>query len=89
MNAPLGGPGAVGEAGSPPQTMVQAGGRVAESLVTGFTGAPTLLLIVLLNMALFAAGSWFMLTLEKYRHLERVALGELLKACIAPQRPGQ
>ena len=56
------------EGAAPPQTIVQAGGRVAESLVSGFAGAPTLLLIVLLNMALFAAGSWFMLTLEKYRH---------------------
>ena len=63
---------------------MQAGGRVAESLVSGFAGAPTLLLIVLLNMALFVAGAWFMLTLEKYRHLERVALGDLLKVCITP-----
>lgn len=67
-----------------PTTLVQAGGRVAESIVGGLTSTPLLLVLVLINSAFIGGAAWFLLQQEHYRHDERMMLGELLKYCIGP-----
>jgi len=72
------------DARAPPQTIAQAGSRVAESLVGGFVGAPALLLILVIDCAAMFAAAYFLLRQEDYRHLERVEIVRLLQACIVP-----
>ena len=67
-----------------PQTLTQAGGRVAESLVGGFTGAPALLLLLVIQIFGMAMAGYFLLRQEDYRHLERIEIVAILKACMAP-----
>jgi len=67
---------------SPPQNLLQAGSRVADSVIFGLGGSPSLLGLVLLNMAFIVGASWFLLQQEAYRHDERLLLGELLRTCI-------
>jgi hypothetical protein len=72
------------EPGHPPQTLTQAGSRVAEGLLFGFAGAPALLLILVIDCAAMFAAAYFLLRQEDYRHLERVEIVTLLQACIVP-----
>ena len=67
---------------SPPQNLLQAGSRVADSVIGGLGGSPWMLGIVLVNMAFIVTQAWFQLQQEAYRHDERLLLGELLRTCI-------
>ena len=75
------------ETSPPPQTIVQAGGRVAELLVGGFAGAPTLLLIVILNIVMVLTAGYFAIQQEKLRHLVQRDMVILLQACILDTLP--
>ncbi len=67
---------------SPPQNLLQAGTSVAAGVIGGLGGSPSLLGLILLNMAFIVGASWFLLQQEQYRHDERMLLGELLRECI-------
>ena len=69
-----------------PQTLVQAGGRVAEGIVTGLTGTPVLLLIVLLNIAMIVAAAHFLGKLEDTRAKNALQLTDLFRLCITNAR---
>lgn len=70
---------------APPATLVQAGGRVAENIVSGLVSTPLLLVLVLVNMAYVGGAAWFLMAQENYRHDERVVLADLLKVCITKE----
>ena len=65
-----------------PQTVVQAGGRVAESIIGGFTNAPVLLLIVVLNIAFVLAAAYYMAKQEENRINTANRITDLLRLCI-------
>ena len=65
-----------------PQTVVQAGGRVAESIIGGFTNAPVLLLIVVLNIAFVLAAAYYLAQVEAHRINTANQITELLRLCI-------
>ena len=71
----------------PPQSMAQAGARVAEGLLFGFEGSPSLLLIVVLNVAMILTGGYYMLQQDQHRNevVKEVIL--LVKACILETSP--
>ena len=70
-----------------PQTLVQAGGRVAESLVSGFNGAPSLLLIVVLNVAMILTGGFYMLRQVEQRNEVVKQVIDLVRACVLETAP--
>lgn len=70
-----------------PQTLVQAGGRVAESLVGGFAGAPVLLLIVILNIVMILTAGYFFIRQEELRNSVQHDIVVLLQACILETVP--
>lgn len=65
-----------------PQTVVQAGGRVAESIIGGLASTPTLLFIILLNVAMIAAAAYYLAEQERNRINTANQITELLKLCI-------
>ena len=67
-----------------PHTLVQATGRVAESLVGSFTGSPALLLIVVLNVAMILTGGYYMLQQDEHRNKIVIEVIGLVRACIQP-----
>jgi len=71
----------------PPQTIVQAGGRVAEGLVSSFTGAPTLLLIVILNITMIIMGGFFLLKQDELQAKNVAEVISLVRACILETVP--
>jgi hypothetical protein len=51
-------------------------------VVAGLVGTPTLLVMVLLNIALIGAAAWYLQTLEGYRHIERLETIKFFAACM-------
>jgi hypothetical protein len=51
-------------------------------VVAGLVGTPTLLVMVLLNMALIGVAGWYLQSLEGYRHLERMETIRFFAACM-------
>jgi hypothetical protein len=70
-----------------PQTIIQAGGRVAENLVSGFQGSPQLLLIVTLNVAMILTGGYYMLQQDKQRNEVVKEVITIVRACILETSP--
>lgn len=68
----------------PAPTLVQAGGRVAENIVSGFANTPTLLLIVILNVAMIVAAAYYLAAQETNRINTANQITELLRLCIDP-----
>jgi hypothetical protein len=71
----------------PPQTIVQAGGKVAEGIVAGLGGTPSLLFLVILNTAMILVAGYYLLTVEQFRAQDRTALIALIQACILETQP--
>lgn len=65
-----------------PQTVVQAGGRVAESIIGGLTNTPTLLFIILLNVVMIVAAAYYLAQQEKNRINTANQITDLLRLCI-------
>lgn len=65
-----------------PTTVVQATGRVAESVIGGFSGSPALLLIVLLNVAMIVAATYFLLEANKHDYQRAIEVTQLLRSCM-------
>jgi hypothetical protein len=70
-----------------PQTIAAAGGRVAESLIGGFVGAPVLLLIVILNIVMIVTAGYFFIRQEELRNSVQRDIVTLLQACILDTAP--
>jgi len=70
-----------------PQTIIQAGGRVAENLVSGFQGSPQLLLIVTLNVAMILTGGYYMLRQDEQRNAVVKDVIDLVRACVLETSP--
>jgi hypothetical protein len=49
----------------PPQTLPGVAGEAVKDVVSGFQGAPTLLVIVILNITMIVAAAWFLNTLQR------------------------
>lgn len=64
-----------------PSTIVQAGGRVADNIVTGLSGTPALLLIVILNIAMILAAAYYLSKQEEYRAATISQVTRLLTIC--------
>lgn len=64
-------------------TIIGASGRVAENIVSGLANAPTLLLIILLNLAMILAAAYFLAQMEKTRAATAAQIADLLRLCIA------
>jgi hypothetical protein len=69
--------------------MIEATGKVAEKLVSGFTGAPALLLIVVLNVAMLGLGAWGLIAIAKLSAQGRTEVTSLLQACLSDSRDRQ
>jgi hypothetical protein len=51
----------------------------------GIYGAyPVLLSLLIANMSMAGLATWFLLTQENYRHMERTEMIQLLKECMKP-----
>lgn len=85
---------------APPPSVgfVATSGRVAEQIVTGFGGAPSLLLIVILNITMIITGGYFLMRQDELRvgliqkHLEFISkeredMTDMIKACILETAP--
>jgi len=70
-----------------PQTIVQAGGRIAEGLIGGFQGAPTLLLILILNIVMIVVSGYYLLKQDEQRNLLGMELVGLIRSCILETAP--
>jgi hypothetical protein len=70
----------------PPQNIVQASGRVAESIVGGLVHTPTLLLIVLLNLSMIFAAAYYLDRQEAHRINTANRITDLLSLCIVGYR---
>jgi len=71
----------------PPQTVVQATGRVAERVINGFTNSPGLLLIVILNIALLGMAGYALIAIARMSSEGRSQIMSVLQACIAERQP--
>ena len=67
----------------PPQTLIGASGKVADNVVTTLGAEPLMLVVVLLNAAFLGAGSYYLASLEGYRHAERLKSISAFDRCIA------
>ena len=70
-----------------PQNLVQASGRVAEGIIGGFQGAPTLLLIVILNVCFMIVAGYYLLKQDEQRNVIGIELVGLIRACILETAP--
>ena len=61
--------------------VLQATAGIADRVVSGLTGTPTLLVMVLLNVAMIAAAAWFLEAQEDNRHAERKLGFEMIEQC--------
>jgi hypothetical protein len=71
--------------GQPSRTIVETGGRVAESIVGGLTGTPGFLLIILLNIAFVLAAAYYLAGQEERRAATASQITDLLRICITRQ----
>lgn len=62
--------------------------QLASDAVAGLKSTPGLLMLVILNGCFCAAGAWFLIAQENYRHVERMELAALLNRCVTPTRSG-
>lgn len=65
-----------------PQNVVQATGRVAEGIVGGLSAQPGLLLIVVLNVAMFVMIGLLVYRSSEMRMAANAEIAELLRLCI-------
>lgn len=68
----------------PPQSTVEAAGRIAVDMVNGLKTQPVLLALVLLNIVGIGAAAWFLHGLAGAQAERSKAVLDLLKACVAP-----
>lgn len=64
---------------SPSQPQGHAPVVVATGVIDALKSSPTLLVIVILNCVMIVAAAYYLLQLEKYRHLERLELFKLIE----------
>jgi hypothetical protein len=70
-----------------PQTVAGNVGRVADSLVGGFAGSPSLLLIVVLNVAMILTGGYYMIKQDAQRNAVVIEVIGLVRACVLETSP--
>ena len=51
-------------------------------MVGSLTGTPTLMVMVILNIAMIGTAGWYLTNQEDYRHIERLEFIALLKTCL-------
>jgi hypothetical protein len=67
--------------------VMSAAGDTANRIVAGLTGTPTLLVMVVLNVALIGVAGWYLSALEGYRHIERLETIKFFAACMKGANP--
>lgn len=70
-----------------PQNAVQASGKAFTDLIGGFQGAPTLLLIVILQLAMMIIAGWYLTEDNKVRGEVTKELVILIRGCILETAP--
>jgi hypothetical protein len=71
----------------PPPGITQASARVVDNIVGGLVHTPTLLLIVVLNIAMIVAAGYYLARQEDHRVQTVQQVTELLKLCIRGSNP--
>lgn len=66
----------------PPQSTVQAAGRVAEDVISGLKSQPTLLGLIVMNMLGILAAMWFLSELSTAQKERSTQLFDMLKTCL-------
>lgn len=66
----------------PPQSVVQASGQVAESIIGGFKGQPALLAIIVLNVLMMGGIFWFLHGVNDAVRQNRDQLMQMISRCL-------